>query len=327
MNYKLVFHILGMILRVEAVLMLPAAVIGLATGQDGSAFLLSAGITLAVGQALVMLPGKNMKMQARDGFAAVALSWIVLSLFGALPYVFSGVLPNYADAVFETVSGFTTTGASILTDVEAMGRGLLFWRSFPPWVGGMGVLVFLLAIVPMRAKNGGSSVHLLRAESPGPSVSKLVPKMRQTAAILYGIYIALTVVNVLFLLAGNMPLFDSLCTAFGTAGTGGFGIKNDSMAGYSPYLQSVCTVFMALFGINFSVYFMLLSGRFRQAFFNEEVLLYLGIMGGSIALITGNILSHYGQTRQSYEPRSLSPARLCLLIPGSVSESYSVHVR
>ena len=181
MNYKLVFHILGMILRVEAVLMLPAAVIGLATGQDGSAFLLSAGITLAVGQALVMLPGKNMKMQARDGFAAVALSWIVLSLFGALPYVFSGVLPNYADAVFETVSGFTTTGATVFTFMEGQPLGVLFWRAQTQWMGGMGVLVLALALVP---KLGEGSVFLMRAESPGPIKSKLTPRVGDTAKIL-----------------------------------------------------------------------------------------------------------------------------------------------
>lgn len=222
----------------------------------------------------------------------VGLGWLVLSAVGALPFWISGEIPHYVDALFEVISGFTTTGASILTSVEDMSRALLFWRSFTHWLGGMGILVFLLAVVPMG--KGGYSVHLLRAESPGPSVDKLVPKTRQSATILYSIYIALTVLCVLFLLAGGMPLFDSLCTAFGTAGTGGFGIKNSSMAAYSPYLQTVCTVFMALFGVNFTVYFLLLLGKIKQALLGEELRLYLGIMLGSMALITWNILPLYG---------------------------------
>ena len=208
MNYKLVFHILGLILRVEAVLMLPAAVIaGLYRDGDLGAFLLSAGVTLLAGQLLCMLPGRGTKMQARDGFAAVALSWIVLSLFGALPYVFSGVLPNYVDAVFETVSGFTTTGASILTEIEPLPHNILFWRSFIHWMGGMGVLILAIALLPGL---GARTLHLMKAESPGPVVSKLVPKTSQSSKILYGIYCALTAIEVLCLRLTGMPWFDCL---------------------------------------------------------------------------------------------------------------------
>lgn len=295
MNRKMIGKIMGFLLLLECLFLLPPALISIWDGERSALAALFTTMAISAGAgAILWLLCRNAERRfyAREGFLIVGLGWILLSAVGALPFWLSGEISHYVDAIFEVISGFTTTGASILSNVEGMSRGLLFWRSFTHWLGGMGILVFLLAVVPMG--KGGYSVHLLRAESPGPSVSKLVPKLRQTAAILYLLYIALTVLCVLFLLLGGMPLFDSLCTAFGTAGTGGFGIKNTSMAGYSPYLQSVCTVFMALFGINFSVYFMLLLGRFRQVFFNEEVLLYLGIMGGSIALITGNILSHYG---------------------------------
>ena len=186
-----------------------------------------------------------------------------MSALGCLPFVFSGQIPRYVDAFFEMVSGFTTTGASILTDVEALSRGLLFWRSFSHWLGGMGVLVFLLAVVPKTS--GGSNLHLLRAESPGPSVDKLTSRLGQTTRILYGIYLALTLLDIFFLLAGGMPLFEALCHAFGTAGTGGFGVKNTSYIQYSPYLQNVTTVFMALFGVNFSIYYLLLLGQVKKA--------------------------------------------------------------
>ena len=286
---------MGFLLLLECLFLLVPALISAWDGERGALAALFTTMVVSAGLGTVLwLLCRNAegRFYAREGFLIVALGWILLSAVGALPFWLSREIPHYVDALFEVISGFTTTGASILTNVEAMSRGLLFWRSFTHWLGGMGILVFLLAVVPMG--EGGYSVHLLRAESPGPSVSKLVPRMRQTAAILYLIYIALTVLDVIFLLLGRMSLFDALCTAFGTAGTGGFGVKNDSMAGYSPYIQTVCTVFMALFGVNFSVYFMLLLGRFRQAFFNEELLVYLGIMGGSIAVITGNILSHYG---------------------------------
>ena len=236
---------------------------------------------------------------AQEGFAATGLSWIFMSAFGALPFFLSGQIPSYVDAFFEMVSGFTTTGASILTDVEALSRCNLFWRSFSHWLGGMGVLVFLLAVVPGARKNGGTGIYLMRAESPGPSVDKLTPHLRQTAMILYGIYILLTALCIGCLLLGGMPVFDSFCIAFGTAGTGGFAIKNSSMGGYSYFLQTVVTVFMFLFGVNFSLYYMLLLRKFKAVFKNEELRLYFGIAAGSIVLIAINISRMYNTVYES----------------------------
>ena len=216
-----------------------------------------------------------------------------MSVLGCLPFFLSGAIPNYVDALFETVSGFTTTGASILSDVESMPKGLLYWRSFSHWLGGMGVLVFLLAVSSGDERNKGFTMHLLRAESPGPKVGKLVPRMKRTAELLYLMYILLTVLDVVFLLIGKMPLFDAICTAFGTAGTGGFGIRNDSIAGYSPYIQNVCTVFMLLFGINFSCYYLILIRQFKSVWKDEELRLYLGVVLGSILLITINLRDYY----------------------------------
>ena len=301
MNRKMIGKVLAFLLLLECLFLLPPALISLYDGEQGAFRAIFATMAISVGLGcLLWLFCRNAQRHfyAREGFLITGLGWLVLSAVGALPFWLSGEIPHYVDALFETVSGFTTTGASILTNVEAMSRGLLFWRSFTHWLGGMGILVFLLAIVPMG--KGGYSLHLLRAESPGPSVSKLVPKMRQTASILYLIYIALTVLCCLFLLLGGMPLFDSLCTAFGTAGTGGFGIKNSSIAGYSPYIQSVCTVFMALFGVNFTIYFLLLLGKFRQALRSEELWVYLGIMLGSMAVITANIHRLFPSVRQAF---------------------------
>lgn len=236
---------------------------------------------------------------AQEGFAATGLSWIFMSAFGALPFFLSGQIPSYVDAFFEMVSGFTTTGASILTDVEALSRCNLFWRSFSHWLGGMGVLVFLLAVVPGARKNGGTGIYLMRAESPGPSVDKLTPHLRQTAMILYGIYILLTALCIVCLLLGGMPVFDSFCIAFGTAGTGGFAIKNSSMGGYSYFLQTVVTVFMFLFGVNFSLYYMLLLRKFKAVFKNEELRLYFGIAASSIVLIAINISRMYNTVYES----------------------------
>lgn len=282
--------------------MIPSALLAV---LDGSTAVIRAfGITILLNLALgglLWFICRNAKKNfyAREGLLITALGWILLSAMGALPFYLSGEIPRYVDALFEVASGFTTTGASILTNVEAMSRGLLFWRSFTHWLGGMGILVFLLAVMP-SSKDGGYGVFVLRAESPGPSVSKLVPRLRQTAAITYLLYVALTILCIVFLLAGGMPLFDTLCTAFGTAGTGGFGVKNDSIASYSPYLQTVCTVFMALFGVNFGLYYLLLQGKVKQVFRSEELWTYLGIMFGAIAIITVNILPIYGgQIRQA----------------------------
>ena len=298
MNRKIIGRLMGFLLLLEGVFLLPPALLSWADGEGAAlgAFLGTIALCLGLGGLLLLLC-RNAKRDfyAREGFLIVSLGWVVLSAMGALPFWFSGEIPSYVDALFETISGFTTTGASILTNVEGLSRGLLFWRSFTHWLGGMGILVFLLAIVPM-GKEGGYSVHILRAESPGPSVGKLVPKMRQTAGILYLLYILLTVLDVVFLLLGKMPLFDALCTAFGTAGTGGFGIKNTSMAGYSPYIQSVCTVFMALFGVNFNLYFFLLLGKVKDVFRSEELWTYLAILLGAMAIITADImhLPEYG---------------------------------
>ena len=301
MNRRIIGKLLGVLLLLECVFLFPSVVVSVLYHEPTAlrAVFLTMVIAAVLGGGLWLSCRKaDRHFYAREGMLVTALGWIVLSAVGALPFVISGAIPHYVDALFEVISGFTTTGASILTEVESMPKGLLFWRSFTHWLGGMGILVFLLAIVPM-GKDGGYSVHLLRAESPGPSVSKLVPKMRQTAAILYGIYLALTVLNILFLLAGRMPLFDSLCTAFGTAGTGGFGVKNNSIAGYSPYIQTVCTVFMALFGVNFSVYFLILLRKFKQVLRNEELWLYVGIMLSSIAVITWNVASMFSNVGEA----------------------------
>ena len=296
MNYKMVGKFLAQTLFVETLFMLPALLISIFCGDTAAVrgFLLTLGILLIVQLFLYLLcKSAPAAFGARDGLVCVGLSWVVLSLLGCLPFCLSGEIPHYVDALFEMVSGFTTTGASVVSNVEGLSKGILYWRSFSHWLGGMGVLVFLLAIAPGDGQGKGFTMHLLRAESPGPNVGKLVPKMRKTAAILYMLYIGLTVVNIIFLLAGGMPLFDSLCTAFGTAGTGGFGIKNDSMAGYSPYLQNVTTVFMLLFGINFSCYYLLLLRQFRSVWKDEELRLYLGIVAASILLIVLNVRGLY----------------------------------
>ena len=291
MNYKMMGKFISQILAVEAVFMLPALLISAFAGEFAAAwaFVITVGIILAVAGLLYALCRSGRRLfGAREGLVSVGLGWVVLSLLGCLPFVLSGQIPNFIDAFFEIVSGFTTTGASILSDVESLPKGILYWRSFSHWLGGMGVLLFLLAIVPADGEKG-FTMHLLRAESPGPDVGKLVPKMRQTAVILYVIYIVMTVLNILFLLAGRMAPLEAVCTAFGTAGTGGFGIKNDSMASYSPYIQNVTTVFMLLFGINFSCYYLLLLRQFRSVFKDEELRLYLVLFFGAAAAITVNV--------------------------------------
>ena len=294
MNYRMMGRFLAQILAIEGLFMLPAMIISIC-GGDAMAVrgFLTTILLIAVTSATLWLTCRKAPsaFYAKDGLVCVGVSWVVLSLIGCLPFYISREIPRYIDAFFEMVSGFTTTGSSILTDVEALSDGILFWRSFSHWIGGMGVLVFLLAFT--GGKGQGFTMHLLRAESPGPNVGKLVPKMRTTAAILYVIYIVMTIINVIFLLLGDMPLLEALCTAFGTAGTGGLGIKNDSLASYSPYLQNVTTVFMALFGINFSCYYLLLLRQFKSVFRDEELRLYLILIFGSIALITLNLGDFY----------------------------------
>ena len=302
MNYKLIGKILAFILILEAIFMVPAWAISLIYHEANAAFaiLKSQLITLLVA-GILMLATRNAShhFYAKEGLVTTGAAWIVLSLLGALPFWISREIPQYIDAVFETVSGFTTTGSSILSNVEAMSHGLLYWRSFSHWVGGMGVLVFLLAIVPLSGKNEGFTLHILRAESPGPSVGKLVPRMRQTAKILYLIYVALTVLDMIFLMLGGMSSFDSICHAFGTAGTGGFGVKGDSFASYSPYLQNVTTVFMLLFGVNFSCYYLLLIKRVKDVLKDEELRLYITIVALSTLLITWNISGLYSSIGES----------------------------
>ena len=302
MNVKMMGKFISQIIAIEAVFMIPALLISLFCGETAAVngFLLTLGImTLVAGLLYLFCRRAGKLFGAREGLVCVGFSWIVLSLLGCLPFVFSGNIPRFIDAFFETVSGFTTTGASVVPSVEALDKGILYWRSFSHWLGGMGVLVFLLAVVPSSGKGTGFTMHLLRAESPGPDVGKLVPKMKQTATILYSIYVALTVLNVIFLLLGGMSLFEAVCTAFGTAGTGGFGIKNDSLAGYSPYLQNVTTVFMTLFGVNFSIYYLLLLKEFRSAFKDEELRLYFGIILTSILLIVLNIRPLYATLKET----------------------------
>ena len=286
MNMKSISYILGWILRIEGVFMVLPLGTALVYGErQGFAFALVMALCLALGQLLTHKKPRNPSFYAKEGFVTTALGWIVMSLFGCLPFVLTGEIPSFVDALFETVSGFTTTGASILSDVEAMSRCSLMWRSFTHWIGGMGVLVFLLAVLPMV---GGSNMHLMKAESPGPSVGKLVPKVRFTAQILYLLYIVLTVLEFILLLLGRMSVFEALCTAFGTAGTGGFGVRNDSIAGYSPYIQWVVTVFMILFGVNFNVYFFIYIRKLRDAARCEEMRWYLGIIAAATVLICAN---------------------------------------
>ena len=294
MNYKMMGRFIAQILFIEGIFMIPALLISVFGGETmavrGFVFTLA---VIAVLELVLWLicRGAPSAFYAKEGLVCVGASWIVLSLVGCLPFYISREIPSYVDAFFEIVSGFTTTGASIVPSVEALSRGILYWRSFSHWLGGMGVLVFLLAFTGEKGK--GFTMHLLRAESPGPNVGKLVPKMRKTASILYLLYIGLTALNILFLLLGDMPLFDAVCTAFGTAGTGGFGIKNDSIAGYSPYLQNVTTVFMLLFGVNFSCYYLLLLRQFRAVIKDEELRLYFGIVVGSVVLIVLNLKDFY----------------------------------
>ena len=295
MNIKMITYLIAWILKIEAVFMVPALLIAMASKESESftGFLAAIIISFIVSSIISFHRPEKFNFYARDGFVTVALSWILMSFFGALPFYISGQIPSFVDSFFETVSGFTTTGSSILTDVEALDMSLLYWRSFTHWLGGMGVLVFLLAIIPLT-KGKGHSLHLLRAESPGPVVDKLVPKLQKSAKLLYGIYVVLTFIQIMMLIAGGMPVFDSVVNSFATAGTGGFAIKNASIAAYdSYYLQSVITVFMVLFGINFNVFYLILAGEISAALRNEELKVYLGILFTAITLIAINTRGLY----------------------------------
>ena len=286
MNYSFVVYILGWVLTLEAAFMtLPCITAIIYRETTGLWFLAVALAAAALGIFLIRRKPKNPQFFTKEGFAVVGLSWIALSLVGALPFTLSKEIPNYIDAVFETASGFTTTGASILTDVEALSHSALIWRSFTHWIGGMGVFIFLLAIVPMA---GGYNMNLMRAESPGPSVGKLVPKVKESAKILYIIYLAMTITEMVILVITRMPVFDAICIAFGTAGTGGFGVRGDSCASYTPAAQWVITVFMAMFGINFNFYYFILKKKFKDAFSIEEVRWYIALILMSVAFVSFN---------------------------------------
>ena len=287
MNYRFIAYIMGWILNIQGVFLLVPSLVALYYKEEsGFAFLIAAGISLALGALATVKKPKNKSFYAKDGFVSVALGWVVLSISGALPFIISREIPSVFDALFETISGYTTTGATILTDVEALSKSLLFWRSFTHWIGGMGILVFVLCILPLA---GGNNMYLMRAESPGPSVGKLVPRVRSTAVILYGIYTALTALECVLLLIGGMGFFDAVCTSFATAGTGGFGIRNSSIADYNVFLQNVIAVFMVIFGVNFSIYFLILVRKPKQILKSEELRTYLGIVLASTVLIGFNV--------------------------------------
>ncbi|MBR6796125.1 MAG: TrkH family potassium uptake protein [Clostridia bacterium] len=291
MNRRMIFYTVGRIAIVEAALMLLPAVVSLIyLEKSGFSFLITAAIALVLGFLLTRFKPKDTSIYAKESFSIVAYAWLLMSLLGALPFVISGFVPSYIDAFFETVSGFTTTGASILTDVEALDKGLLFWRSFTHWIGGMGVLVLVTAVV---SNIGDRSINILKAEMPGPTVGKLLPRSRDTAKVLYIIYIALTFIQIILLRVGGMPLYDSIVHTFGTAGTGGFGIKNNSIASYSPYLQWVITVFMLLFSINFNLYYLLLIRKFKTVFKSDELRFFLVMVLCCIAIVTVNIAPLY----------------------------------
>lgn len=291
MNISMIRFILGQILRLQALfLMLPTLTAIIYKEKTLSSYLIVAGSCLLIGTLMTYKKPKDHVFYLKEGCVATALSWIILSISGAFPFMLTGEIPHFVDALFETASGFTTTGSSILSNVEALSYSSLLWRSFTHWIGGMGVLVFLLAIIPM---SGGSNINLMKAESPGPSVGKLVPKIRSTARILYLIYLGMSIIMLVLLLLGNMPLFDALATTFGTAGTGGFGIKNDSFAGYSDYIQWVTAIFMMLFGINFNAYYLILFHDLKKALKIEEVRWYLTIIFLSSFVIFTDLMQFY----------------------------------
>ncbi len=310
MNYRMIVYILGNMLRLEGLLMAVPAALAFYYGESPSmrAFLITAAVCIITGMVMNRCEPENKRIYGREGFVVVALSWIMMSVFGALPFYLSGAIEGAMNCFFETVSGFTTTGATILSDIEALPMSVLFWRSFTHWVGGMGILVFMLAVLPM---GDDRSMYLMRAEAPGPVVSKLVPKVKSTAKLLYTIYIVLTLLEMTLLFFGGMPLFDSVVNAFSTAGTGGFAIKNASIAAYdSVYFEYVITVFMLLFGVNFNLYYLLLIRDFKNALRNEELRYYAAIVTGSILLITANIYRLYPTLESAFRHAAFQVAAI-----------------
>ena len=307
MNYRMITYILGWILLFEGMFLAVPSITALAFGESALwTYLLSASVCLLIGSLLILKKPEKRQLYAREGCVIVSLSWIVLSAFGALPFYLSGEIPNFIDALFESVSGFTTTGASILSDVEAISHASRMWRSFTHWVGGMGVLVFIMAFIPL---SGGQNMHIMKAESPGPSVSKLVPRVKTTAMLLYSIYLVLTTIEFVMLLFGGMTVYEALNTSFATGGTGGFGFYNSSMGSFSPYIQIVVTVFMVLFSINFNCYFLLLTRKIKDAF-NLELRTFLIIYTAATLLITFNIAGQFSDTGEALRHSAFTVASI-----------------
>ncbi|RGX53597.1 MULTISPECIES: TrkH family potassium uptake protein [Anaerotruncus] len=293
MNFRMIYYLIGNILRLEAAFMLPALAISFAHHEKASFWAFFGSVVFLLAISLPARKPQKTAFYAQEGFLVVGLAWIVISLLGSLPFYLSGAIPGLANCIFEGISGFSTTGASILQDIESLPMGILYWRSFSHWLGGVGVLIFVLAILPM-AKGSGHSMHLLRAEGPGPRAHKILPRMHESAKKIYGIYIFFTLLLMVLLLVGGMPVFDAVTTAFSTAGTGGFHIKNDSMISYSPFLQGTVTFFMALFGVNFYVLHLILLRQFSKAFANEEFRVYLLVLLSATMIISANVLYHQG---------------------------------
>ena len=299
MNKRMIFYILGKMMGVEGiVLLIPAFVSLLYQEKSGFSFLIVSAVLILIYFVLGRKEPKSKRIYSKEGFAIVGLAWLLWSAFGALPFVLSGSIPHYIDAFFETVSGFTTTGSTILTEIEILPKGIAFWRSFTHWIGGMGVLVFLLSVLPMV---GGSHMNLMKAESPGPIVSRLVPKVQMTAKLLYQIYLGMTILEAVILILGKMPIFDAITITVGTAGTGGFAIRNDSLASYTAFQKNVVTVFMILFGVNFNFYFFLLMRKMGQAFKMQEVRAYFLIIASAIGIITVNTVALCGNALQAFQ--------------------------
>lgn len=300
MNYEMMLFVIMNIARVEGALMLLPALVALIYGENTVAgkILIIAVLCICLGSVFSRKRPKRSDIFVKDGLMIVGLAWVMFSLLGALPFYFTGAIPRFVDAFFETVSGFTTTGSTILTDIESLPYGIHFWRAFTHWVGGMGVLVFVMAVIPLA---GSKSLNIMKAEVPGPTMDKIVPKTRQTAKILYLIYVVMTVAEVVLLVLGGMPLFDALIHTFSTAGTGGFSNKADSVSFYdSAYIDGVITVFMALFGVNFNLFYLLLLGKFARVFKSEELRTYIGIIAVATLLITINIYPMYGSFLTSF---------------------------
>ena len=308
MNYKMIKYTLGLLMMFEAAFFLLPMITAICYGEWTTllAFLISAAICLGLGGLSVLKKPEKTTIYAREGFVIVSLSWIILSIFGALPFLFAGCTTSVIDALFETASGFTTTGASIFPEVESLPKAILMWRSFTHWIGGMGVLVFIMAFLPL---GGGQNMHIMRAESPGPEVSKLVPKVKHTALILYSIYLALTLVQFIIMLISGMNLFDSINTALATAGTGGFGFRNDSFGSFTAAQQIIVTIFMLVFSINFNSYYLILKLKFRDAF-NVEVRAFILIVITAIAIITANIYQSYDSIGEAMRHAAFSVASL-----------------